>query len=53
MFSAHQKMLLINQIKNNERVGACGTCLGDRRVEYIILVRKPERNPRCKWGDNI
>ena len=53
MFSAPQKILFSDQIKNNERVGACVTCLGDRRTAYIILVGKPERKLRCKWEDNI
>jgi hypothetical protein len=53
MFSAPQKMLLIDQIKNSDRVGACGTRLGDRRIAYIILVGKPERKSRCKYEDII
>jgi len=31
-----------DQIKKNERGGACGTVWGDKRVAYTVLVRNPQ-----------
>jgi hypothetical protein len=27
--------------------------MGEKRNAYMILVRKPEGRPRCRWENNI